>query len=204
MRKAERRLPLQPAYSLACHKRGSLECVFRLHSAFPCCLHNRDGPEPAVHVTILLPNLCGRAYQEPFQSMLGFVPFLCYCAFYEGWMSILHAHPQCINFLPRSSEPSEIVRDDNIAKIASFRVGNKGWRPELKHNALGHQLKAQEGERHQHKCKWSLYLPRQFFLHIHDSVIIQRFIYVRWFTLVLLLLDRKEVKEKCSKLHAFT
>lgn len=126
MGKAERRLPLQPAYSLACHKRRSLECVFRLHSAFLCCLHDRDGPEPAVHVTVSLPNLCGRAYQKPFQSMLGFVLFLSYCAIYEGWMSILHAHPQCINFLPRSSEPSEIGRHSNISKITSSLVGNKG------------------------------------------------------------------------------
>lgn len=61
MGKAERRLPLQCTYSLGCHKRGSPECVFRLHSAFPCCLHNRDGPEPAAHVTVSLPNLCGTA-----------------------------------------------------------------------------------------------------------------------------------------------
>lgn len=178
--KRREKLPLQPAYPLACRRRGSPEYVFRLHSTFPCCLHNRDGPEPAVHLTVLLPNPCGRAYQEPFQSMLGFVLFLSYCAIYEGRMSILHAHPQCMKVLPRSSEPFEIVRHGNIAKIASSLVGTKGWGTELKHYALGHQLKAQEGERHQHKWEWSLYLPRQLFLHIHDCVIIQSSIYVRW------------------------
>lgn len=126
MGKAERRLPLQLAYSLACHKRESPEWAFRLHSNFPCCLQNRDSPEPAMHVLVSLPYLCGRTYQEPFQSMLGFVLFLSYCVIYEGRMSIVGAHPQGIDFLPRSSELSERVRHGNIAKITSSLVGNKG------------------------------------------------------------------------------